>query len=168
MFGFEHVNVLFFNFWYLFEFFFYFVVIFYFVFKTSARSPAMVAYSVCCTINSFSWITLFCYYANSTTDRIADLSQAAYNSNWMEWSPELQKYIILIMRRSQEPVYFNGLGLIYCTLETFGKVRMIHRYLLHIFWDCFFFFVSAAQSFVFLLLDIQKRFTKLKCSINFG
>ena len=76
------------------------------------------------------WPFLFCYYATFATDRLADLSQTAYNSNWLDWPPEHQNYLILIMARSQEPVRFTGFGLIDCSLEVFGKVSRLHHFVL--------------------------------------
>ena len=86
----------------------------------------MIAFNVCCAIVSLTWPFFFCYYATFTTNRVAALAQTAYNSNWFDWPPELQKYVILIIARSQEPVRLTGLGLIYCSLEVFAKVRIYH------------------------------------------
>lgn len=63
-----------------------------------------------------------CHFANLTTDHVANISYAAFESDWYEYPVDVQKYILLIMARSQNPVYFNGLGLLDCTLESFGKV----------------------------------------------
>ena len=62
----------------------------------------------------------------------------AFDSNWYDYPPELRKYIILAIVRSQEPVGFTGFGIFGCNLEVFAKVT-IHYQL---------FFVSQVNSFV--------------------
>lgn len=79
---------------------------------------------VVCLICALIWASIFCYFANSTTDRVAAIGEAAYDLNWFDHPVEMQKYMILIIGRSQEPAHFSGLNLIRCTLEVFGKVNI--------------------------------------------
>lgn len=65
---------------------------------------------------------LLCYFASSAIDRISNIQRCVYDLNWYNFSPELQKFIILIMAQSQRRIYFDGLNLIRCTLATFWKV----------------------------------------------
>lgn len=74
---------------------------------------------------SLIWPYLFCYFASYTTDRISSIGNIAYDANWLEYPPKVQKYFILIILRSQERVHLTGLNLIGCSLEVFGKVRIV-------------------------------------------
>lgn len=68
------------------------------------------------------WPYLFCYYADSATDRISNIQRSVYNLNWYSFPPEQQKHLILIMAQSQRTVCFTGLNLIRCKLISFGMV----------------------------------------------
>lgn len=71
---------------------------------------------------SLLWIILHCYYADLTTDRMEEIKDKIYDAKWFELPVELQKLSILVILRSQGLFRFNGLGIVYCTLETLGKV----------------------------------------------
>lgn len=47
----------------------------------------------------------------------------AYESLWYEYPFELQRSVILIIRRSQVPLRFDALSMFYCELRTFTKVN---------------------------------------------
>lgn len=85
----------------------------------------MIAFHVLCVICSMTWACLYCYFATFATNRLTALSQVAYDANWLNWPPELQKYITLITARSQMPIHFTGLGLFRCTLEVLGQVSIL-------------------------------------------
>ncbi|XP_031617477.1 odorant receptor 4-like [Contarinia nasturtii] len=68
------------------------------------------------------WPTLFCYSASDVIDKIANIGDIAYDSNWYHYPPELRKHIILIIARSQEDIIFSGLSLIGCSVEVFGNL----------------------------------------------
>lgn len=57
----------------------------------------------------------------SDSELIAD---AAYKSGWYEYPNECQKYLILIMARSQTPFYLTGFKLYKCSLISFTSVSM--------------------------------------------
>lgn len=78
-----------------------------------------------CILCSLVWPSFFCYFANLVTDRILMLRDSVYGLNWSDQPMEMQKFVILMMARTQERVYFSGLGLISCSLEIFGKVCSI-------------------------------------------
>lgn len=93
--------------------------------KSSLAAPAMIAYNVVCLIGSLIWPFLYCYFATFASDRVAALSQTVFNTNWFDWPPEIQKYFILVIARSQKQFEFTGLGLLGCSLEVLGKVRAL-------------------------------------------
>lgn len=78
--------------------------------------------NIICMICSLAWSYLLCKFATLATEYIASLGDFAYNSNWYDYPPQLQKYMVLVIARSQEPIYFSGFSLVRCTLEVFGKV----------------------------------------------
>lgn len=65
---------------------------------------------------------MYCFYASNTTDRIALIGNDVYDLNWYDYPSNVRKFMILIIVRSQRPMYLSGYHLINCTLETFGKV----------------------------------------------
>lgn len=81
-----------------------------------------IPYELLSIANVMTWPYLCCRYASFTVDRISSLGDVVYNSNWYEYPIELRKNFVLIISRSQTPIEFTGLGLIYCTLNSFGKV----------------------------------------------
>lgn len=76
-----------------------------------------------CIGSSLLWPFLFCYFATRTTERIARIAGMTFSSNWFDYPTGVQKYVVLIIARSQVPSQFTGLGLFDCTLAVFGKVQ---------------------------------------------
>lgn len=68
------------------------------------------------------WPFLFCYYATVATFRISYIGITAYEADWFFYPPEFQKYMVLVIARSHELIFFTGFGLIRCTLEIFGRI----------------------------------------------
>lgn len=79
---------------------------------------------VICVICALMWCTLFCYFGNLASDRLYSLGYASFSANWYDYPIKWQKFIVLMILRSQECAEFHGLGLISCTLEVLGKVRI--------------------------------------------
>lgn len=59
------------------------------------------------------------------TFEIANIGNAAFKSEWYKYPANVHKYLVLIMARSQNPVYFTGQNLFRCTLEIFMKVKAL-------------------------------------------
>lgn len=57
-------------------------------------------------------------------DQVEDIGFAAYDAEWYNYPSKLQKYNLVMMSRSQEEVNFTGIGMMFCNLEYFGKVRL--------------------------------------------
>ncbi|XP_031629238.1 putative odorant receptor 92a [Contarinia nasturtii] len=89
---------------------------------TSSADIVLIIYHIICMGTSMLWPILFCYYGTHVINRISLIGFSAYDANWFEYPSVLQKYLILIIARSQEPIHFDGLNIIYCTLEVFGKL----------------------------------------------
>lgn len=67
-------------------------------------------------------LSVFCYYANLAIDRVLSIGDTVYALNWFNYPVRMQKYLILMIARSQERIEFTGLGLIKCSLEAFGQL----------------------------------------------
>lgn len=83
-----------------------------------------IAYNGFCMMCSLIWPSIFCYFGTHITDRLLLIALIMYESKWYYYPLELQKFVILVIARSQKPAYFTGLNLIRCTLEIFGKVNI--------------------------------------------
>lgn len=63
-----------------------------------------------------------CYFPNKITTYCSDIGNIVYQSEWYRLSPKLQKYLQLVIKRSQRPVFLHGFKIIRCSMETFSKV----------------------------------------------
>lgn len=63
-----------------------------------------------------------CYFPNKITTYCSDIGNIVYQSKWYEFSPKLQLYFQMIIKRSQIPVYLHGFKIIRCSMEIFSKV----------------------------------------------
>lgn len=115
---------------------------------------------------SFLWPILFCYFANSVTDRVSAISYTVYDMNWYDQPVKMQKYVILMIARTHERIRFSGLGLIACSIEVFGEVCSSSE----LFWclqtiiidisnrlnrKFFDFHIAASEDGKFILFDFQ-------------
>lgn len=106
----------------------------------------MLIYHVICVFSSMCWPFFFCYYATLVATRISHIGDVAYDLDWFNYPPEFQKYFILIIARSHQSMYFTGFGLIVCTLEIFGNVRLPSNF--KIFYPCCPFLLSICSLFL--------------------
>ena len=88
--------------------------------------PASFALALLSFACALGWASVYCYSASFVTERILSNGNTMWSTNWFDYPPELRKYVLLIIARSQRPVFFTGLGLIKCTMETFRAVRILH------------------------------------------
>lgn len=94
-----------------------------------------IIFDFLCIIGGLTWPYLFCYFATRTTNRVLTIGNSVYDLDWYEYSADLQKYIILIIARSQKNVHFSGFSVVGCTLVVFGQVRNSQDILFE-FLDC--------------------------------
>lgn len=66
---------------------------------------------------------IYCYFGKLATDTYKKMSDCVFEMNWPELPNDLQKYIILMVRNMQKPLYYHGFGIVNLDLETFTKVR---------------------------------------------
>lgn len=72
-----------------------------------------------------AWMYTYCYYGERTSASLERIGDATVLTNWYCYPHQLRKYVILIMRQSQELFYFDGLKIVYCNLITFAAVSSI-------------------------------------------
>lgn len=123
-------------------------------------------------VSSLVWPTLFSYFANLVTDRVLAIGDSVYSLNWYDQPVGIQKYIVLMVVRSQERVQFTGLSLISCSIEVFGKVCVSCSIFLNsemTFWiiiDLFHQIVlcsfTAIEVGKFILFDFQTPLVEIK------
>lgn len=66
-----------------------------------------------------------CYLGSVSTLKSSETGQIAFNSNWYQISPDLQIYIMHIVKHTQGIINFNGFRVISCSLETFMRVGFV-------------------------------------------
>lgn len=106
---------------------------------------------------------VYCFFGKMATESFEQMSICLYESNWTEFSVDLQKYIMLMIQNSQRTLFYHGFGIINLDLMTFCKVSgkslekiakkcMVKNSLI----DIYFFFNYIATQIGFLKLhDVQ-------------
>lgn len=74
-------------------------------------------------LNNYLFISFKSYFANLATDRVSTIGETVYVLNWFDQPIEMQKYLILMILQSHEPISFSGFGIVFAQLDSFGKVR---------------------------------------------
>lgn len=76
---------------------------------------------------SASMITLlfYCQAGSSITVVFEELADTAYQSKWYKYDNKLKKYLIPFIANCQVPLKFDGLKMVYLSLQTFSKVKFI-------------------------------------------
>lgn len=71
---------------------------------------------------------LFCFLSERITAALSKIGFAFYESLWLHLPTRQQKLLALTIARSQQDFYYEGLGIVYCSLETFGRVSCDWNY----------------------------------------
>lgn len=80
-----------------------------------------------CLACGFIWPSVIAHFSTVVTERISYVGSSAYESNWFDYPVKFQKYIILIIARSEQRVYFTGFKLCSFSVEIWGKVNNISQ-----------------------------------------
>lgn len=118
--------------------------------SASNFEPKVLLFDMSCLLCALFWPALICSFGTFATDRIESVGDIAYDSNWYAYPTEVRKHVMLIIGRSQEPVYFMGYGVVRATLEVFGKVDSCIPDFSHIFTSSY---VCLIFSFLFSSSD---------------
>lgn len=76
------------------------------------------------SMTNILWIYFHCLLGKLVTDRFEQLPNHLFHSKWYELPNKLQKYFILLLANTQEPLFFDGLGIYALNLETFTSVSL--------------------------------------------
>lgn len=71
-----------------------------------------------------SYLFVFCFVGTIITTKCQQIAISTYQSMWYNSSIDHQRYIILILARSQKDFYFHGYKLVICSLMNFKSVSM--------------------------------------------
>lgn len=76
------------------------------------------------------WISIACVYvygdfATKVTSQIQAIGDEMYDKNWNSYPLEFQRFVQLIIIRSQRPLYFHGFGIINCDMVRILKVKFL-------------------------------------------
>lgn len=82
-----------------------------------------------CVSLSTGMVFLFCSVGSWTTDNFSRFADISYESLWYKFSPDLQKYLRLIIADAQRPRVFQGFGIIDLNFMTFTTVNLEIRFL---------------------------------------
>lgn len=63
-----------------------------------------------------------CFFGKLATDQFDQLPNYLFESDWPNLPLKLQKHHILMLANAQQPLYFDGFGVLILNLETFTKV----------------------------------------------
>ncbi|KAJ3663588.1 hypothetical protein Zmor_007835 [Zophobas morio] len=67
-------------------------------------------------------IFMFCWFANEVTLKSEGVAYAAFESEWVNFSPDVKKEIIFFVTRCQRPLKISAMNIFYLSLETFMKI----------------------------------------------
>lgn len=68
----------------------------------------------------------FCYFGKLATDSFTNMANRLFECNWIEFPVDAQKFILLMIRNAQKPIYYHGSGIAVLNLETFSKVLVFY------------------------------------------
>lgn len=126
---------------------------------------------------------LYCNYGKLASHSFEIMANTVYESNWIELSNDLKKYVVLMIAIGQKPMQYHGFGIIVLNMETFTRVSLI----VHLKWiDDFiisliaignlFFHVAVYKNSRHILYDVQNhgrqvlmaKFSEWKYSIHWN
>lgn len=66
---------------------------------------------------------IYCFCGEMATGSFAQMTNALFEANWPRLHPRLQKYVLLMLANMQQPIYYNGFGIVVLELNTFYAVN---------------------------------------------
>nr|WGO81748.1 olfactory receptor 70 [Microplitis mediator] len=73
-------------------------------------------------INVFGQTILYCMHADLLTEKLGEVNNAIYYSNWVQSNKKLKMMVLMIMRRAQKEYRFTVYGIITLNLRQFTKI----------------------------------------------
>lgn len=83
---------------------------------------------VTATLFGASSLFLYCFFGKLATESHEHLANCLYEANWLALPVKLQKYFIIMIENSQQPLYYHGFGVVVLDLDTFTNVSKYLQY----------------------------------------
>lgn len=71
---------------------------------------------------TFAFVLIFCELGDMVSSQFVVFNDSLERLNWYLFPIEMQKMMIIVMAKTQQPALLRGFGNIVCTRETFKKV----------------------------------------------
>lgn len=72
---------------------------------------------------SLSNLFLYCYFGKQATESFNKMTDALYESKWLDFTPKERKYFVIAITNTQRPLYYHGFNIMVLNLESFTNVR---------------------------------------------
>lgn len=76
------------------------------------------------TLVNISLVFVQCLLGKMATERFAQMPNHLFHSKWYRLPVKTQKYFILMLANTQQPVFFDGFEMFVLNLETFSSVSV--------------------------------------------
>lgn len=76
------------------------------------------------TLTTVAMVQLQCLLGRMVTEQFAQMPNHLFQSRWYILPVDVQKYFILMLTNTQQPVFFDGFGMFVLNLETFSAVQI--------------------------------------------
>lgn len=100
-----------------------FVHIFHFSFQQLQSSDIGLGLGLVMITNGISNLFVYCFFGKLATESFLNMSNCLYESNWPDLPVKLQMYMVIMIRNTENPLYYHGFGLAVLDLETFTTVN---------------------------------------------
>lgn len=93
---------------------------------SSLQTNDLVSYDTIVSTYELLWMLsiafIYCFLSSQATAYLLKVKDSFYGCDWFMLPVKQQQLFILPMQRAQREFCFHGLGLVDCSLGTFGKV----------------------------------------------
>lgn len=76
-------------------------------------------------------IFLYCFFGKMASESFEGMANCIYNANWPSIPVKLHEHILIMMLNTQQPLYYDGFGILILNLETFSSVSKCIKSFLH-------------------------------------
>lgn len=76
-------------------------------------------------------IFLYCFFGIMASESFEGMADSIYNANWPSIPVKLHKNILIMMLNTQQPLYYEGFGILILNLQTFSSVSKCFKSSLH-------------------------------------
>lgn len=83
------------------------------------RTVAFIVTGVVALIELF----IYCYFGDLVTSEGREIAHAVYAMPWEKWSARMRRHVCVVMMRTQQQDWFQGMKMVNCSLTTYTSVR---------------------------------------------